>query len=77
MSGNKNQKKTEKTNQVVVIYVRSLIEQKKIRITQEEKRSADAIQKTSGNEQGQNPQENPVGRANSPATDAPRRIRNI
>jgi len=52
MSGNKNQKKTEKTNQVVVIYVRSLIEQKKIRITQEEKRSADAIQKTSGNEQG-------------------------
>ena len=60
MCRHENQQKTEKADQVDVIYVPSLIEKKKVSVAQEKERGADAIEKANGHEQRENAEQNPV-----------------
>ena len=60
MCRREDQQKTEKADQVDVIYVPSLIEKKEVSVTQEKERDTDAVEKASGHEQGENAEENPV-----------------
>ena len=60
MCRNENQQKTEQTNQVGVVYVPALIEKKEVSMAEEEKRRADSIEKTNGQEQRENTEQNPV-----------------
>src|SRR6266446_4522487 len=60
MRRNENQQKTEKANEIPVICVAALIEQKEIAETEEEQHGADAIKKTNRNEQGEQAKCGPV-----------------
>ena len=60
MCRRENEQKTEKADQIGVIYVPSLIEKKKISVAQGKERRADAIEKTNGHEQRENAEQNPM-----------------
>ena len=53
MSGNEDQKKTKKANEVLVVLVPSLIQQEEIEIAKKEERDARSVNKSGGNEQGE------------------------
>jgi hypothetical protein len=60
MCRRKNQQKTEKADQVGVIYVPALIEKKEVSVAEEKERAAYAVEKTNGHEQRENAEQNPV-----------------
>ena len=60
MGRNENQEKRKQADQVGVVYVARFIEKKEIAAAKEQKNGADAVEKSGGNECGQNGEHNSV-----------------